>query len=430
MRILQANKFFFPEYGTEKYLFDLMASLEAHGHEVVHFSMQHPKNRPSPYARHFVSNIDYAQTRGPWQALKAWGRMVYSIEAQEKFADLLDETQPNIVHIHSIHHQISPSILLEAKRRGIPIVQTLHDHKLVCPAYHFPMRNGHVCLQCQRGHWLHLLLHRAHKNSLLATAGVVAESWLHSVTRIYERTVDRFIVPSHDMARRLIELGISRYQLQVVPHHIDTDLWSPSDTVGRGILLAGRLAPERGLDHLIAAAAALPRETFYVAGDGPEREALRAKLAVRDIQNVKLLGRLADEQLRHLFKSCRILFYPTQTFETFGLTVLEAMASGKPVVATRLGAVQDLVRDGETGLLYDPAHPEQGIAALQQLLASDVLAQSMGRAGRTRALEYSPERNYQDVLAVYQDVLAAKQHVAAVRAFATNAAPAEAGVRA
>src|SRR3990167_6078335 len=163
MRILQVNKFFFPEYGTEKYLFDLMPALESHGHEIVHFSMTHPKNRPSKYARYFVSNVNFAKTRPSWRALVQWCRMIYSLEARKKFGELLDATKPDIVHVHSIHHQLSPSILVEARLRNIPVVQTLHDHKLVCPSYHFPMRQDQVCTDCRRGRWMHILAHRAHK---------------------------------------------------------------------------------------------------------------------------------------------------------------------------------------------------------------------------------------------------------------------------
>lgn len=419
MRILQANKFFFPEYGTEKYLFDLMAALESHGHEVVHFAMEHPKNHPSKFSQHFVPNVDYAGLSFGWRALQRIGRMIYSFEAREKFAALLDETKPDLVHVHSIHHQISPSILLEAKRRGIPIVQTLHDHKLVAPSYHFPLRDGRVCTDCRRGRWLHLLGHRAHKNSLTATAAVVLESGIHALTRVYERTVERFIVPSRDMASRLVEMGVDPKQLTVVPHHVDLATWTPSTSAGRGILFAGRLAPERGLDHVVEAAAALPSETFYVAGDGPERAALEAKLAVRGVQNVQLLGHVEGVQLRQLFRSVRAVLYPTQTLETFGLTVLEAMASGKPVIASKLGAVQDLVRDGETGFLYDANRPDQAVDAIKKLLVNDALAERMGRAARTDAEAYSLDANYQAIVGIYNDVLAARERRTVAQAFVT-----------
>lgn len=417
MKIVQVNKFYFAEYGTEKYWFGLMDLLRSHGHTVIPFSMDDPRNAPAKNASDFVSRVDMQRVQLSWRGLKKLARMIYSREAKKKFAALLDREQPDLVHVHSIHHQISPSILGEAKKRGIPVVQTLHDYKLVCPSYHFPFRNGAVCLQCRRGNWLHFIRHRGHKNSLAASIAVAIESWIHSVTKIYERNVDQFVVPSDDMAHHLIEFGVEPKKVSVIPHFLNLEDWKTTTKLGEGVLFAGRLAAERGLEHVLKAAAALPDEKFMIAGDGPERAALEAKIAFQGIKNIELLGRLDGARLHQAFRDCRVVFFPTLTLETFGLTVLEAMAAGKPVVATRMGAVPNLVVDGTTGYLYESDIPEQGIEALRTLLVNDALVKNMSYASQKYAKMYSPENHYNAIQGVFTKMLAAKQRIVTEKLF-------------
>jgi len=420
MKIVQVNKFYFPEYGTERYLFGLMDELKRRGHTVIPFAMQHSKNAATPFSKYFVSQINLETLRFNWSSLKAFGRMIYSLEARSKFAQLLDETKPDVVHVHSIHHHISPSILREATKRGIPVVQTLHDYKLVTPAYLFPMRDGKPCINCRRGKWLHVIRHRAHKGSIASTALLSFESFVHATLRIYERHIYKFIAPSRDMAQRLVELGVNPKQLTVIPHYNDLSTWKPAGTVGKGVLFAGRLMADRGIDHVLRAARALPAAQFSIAGDGPERAALEAKLKLQKISNVTLLGRLSGKALQRAFAQARVVFFPTLTLDTFGLTVLEAMASGKPVVATNLGGVNDLVNEGETGYLYDPQNPDKAIESIKKILSDEAVARNLGRRARKAAEEFSLERHYNSITQLYCDALVEQTHRSLERAYGSK----------
>ena len=133
MNILLVNKYFYPRGGSERTVFDTASLLESRGHRVSFFSMAHPSNLPSPFSRHFVTGVDYDHPGSPARAVRAAARLLYSTEARRKISGLLDEARPDIAHLHNIHHQISPSIIPLLKKRGLPVVMTLHDYKMVCP---------------------------------------------------------------------------------------------------------------------------------------------------------------------------------------------------------------------------------------------------------------------------------------------------------
>ncbi len=411
MKILQVNKFFFEEYGIEKYMFDLFELLQKREHKIIHFSTKDARNRPSPQSKYFVDKDDLSRAKISWRSLRNFLRIIYNRSARIKFAALLDQEKPDIIHLHSIHHQLSPSILKESKKRGIPVVQTLHDYKLLTPVYHFPWRAGQVCLKCRRGKWLHLLRHKAHKNSYLATLAVIIESAIHSWTHVYEKNIDHFIVPSPDMRKRLIRSGFSPEKITTVPHFLNNKIKAadPTKGIGEGILFAGRLAPERGLGHLLYFAQRLPDQNFYVAGDGPERDSLENKIKILGLKNVFLLGRLNQTNLYRMYQKARLVIYPTQTLETFGLTVLEAAAHGRPVVACALGGVKDLIESGVNGFLYAPDKPEQGLTLIEKLLQNDDLDIWMGAQGKKMAARYNKDNHLESITQIYNKLLATKQ---------------------
>ena len=405
MKIILVNKFWNEQYGTGVHLNEITRMLTANGHEVIPFGVAHPDNKPTKYDKYFVPYRNLEKPRLSLQSLGDVFKMVYNSEARRLFSKLLDDTQPDLIHVHTIHHHISPSILIEARRRELPIVHTVHDYKLICPSYHVPFRDGQVCQRCVGKNWLHVIGHRAHKNSLLATIAVTFESAVHALTGVYSRSIDRYIMPSNSIAHQHIDNGVDPKRVSVIPHTIDMKKWKPATNIGEGVLFAGRLAAERGLEHVLAAAQALPRHKFSVVGDGPERATLEARIKMLNLSNIKLYGHVSASEMQKLFCSHRVLFFPTQMFEPFGLSILEAMASAKPVVATRLGAIPELVEHGKTGFTYDSNDAAQGILHLRAVLENRVLAQELGVAARKASEEYRPEEYYRQLEQVYSDAM-------------------------
>lgn len=381
MRILVASKFFYPRGGLERVMFDEIEALEGAGHEVLHFSARHPLNLPSPYERYFAPYLEIGSGSGLGAAdkIRAIVRMFRNHAAATVFGEMLDDTRPEIVHVHGIHRQLSPSILLEAAKRSIPVVHTLHDYHLICPA-DVMLRAGEVpCLPraCHRVECTAAIRNRCTRGSLAASAIAASELSFQRLTRIYDRTVTRFISPSRFLAELMVEGGWTRTPIDVVPPGATAHA-TRSDGHGGYALYAGRLSPEKGIDVFLAAArdAHVPA---VVAGDGPLSDSLRAAFP-----EARFTGHVAAAEVDRLLGEALVAVVPSVSLENAPLGVLEAMAAGVPVIASRVGGVPELVEDGVTGLLVAPGDTE-GLAGALARIASEVgLRETLGDAGHTR----------------------------------------------
>ena len=231
MRIVLAHKFYRPVGGTEEFIRQLTQLLEAAGHEVVPFAMAHPDNWPSPYQRYFVPEIDYRKAEhglaAARRALDSIPRMFYSPDARRRFGALIRDVRPDLVHIQGIYHQISPSILYEASDAGLPIVQTVNDYKLVCPATALLNGRTHAtCTKCLPRQYLHAVRDRCQDGSLALSAMVAAEMWLHhSVLKVYEKKISYFLVENAIRGRLLAAGGIPAAKIVEVTQPFDASTY-------------------------------------------------------------------------------------------------------------------------------------------------------------------------------------------------------------
>jgi len=215
MRILLVNKYNYLRSGTERYLFSLRRLLEAQGHTVAVFAMQHPANRPAAYAPYFVPRVDFrALTLPDYPSLPL--RVIWFPLAARRIAHVLDDFCPDIVHLSNIYHQLSPSILVPIRRRNIPIVHTLHDYKLICPNY-LLYTQGAPCTRCRNGNYFQAVRHRCLHASLAWSALAAVEMSLHKTWRVYERHVASFITPSAFLKDTAQSFGIPAKQILRIP---------------------------------------------------------------------------------------------------------------------------------------------------------------------------------------------------------------------
>jgi glycosyltransferase involved in cell wall biosynthesis len=404
MRVILANKYWYLKGGAERYTFELAKLLERHGDRVVPFAMRDPRNAPSKWSRQFVSPVETARLRYGWQGLRTAGRMLWSFEAAGKFRTLVRETRPDVLHAQNLYHQISPSVLAEARKLGLPAVMTLHDYHLISPNYGM-FAGGRVVEPWKAHPYLDTFARRLIGGSWPASALSAFEGWLHERLRVYGK-VAKFIAPSEFLKRKCVEYGVAEERIEVVPHFIDLAGKRVHDASERRVAAVGRLSPEKGLDTLVRAAKSVPDVRVVIVGDGPDRGRLEALAKELGAGNVEFMGALHGEALEREIGRARALVIPSLSYEVFGLTALEAYALGKPVIASRIGGLPEVVRDGGTGLLFRPGDPHDLAAKIERLCAEESRARDLGRAGRRLAeTDYAPGKHYDRIHAIYEEVM-------------------------
>lgn len=409
MRILVANKFWYRRAGLERVMFDEIAWLQDAGHEVAHFSTHHPKNDASTWSAYFAPYLEIGEGNDLTARQKgtAAARMFWNIEAARRFARLLADFRPNVVHVHGIHRQISPSILVEARRAGVPVVQSLHDYHPICAAGDLLLGGRRACdpPRCGPVNVLPCVLHgcvqRSRSKSALAAAELLSRRWVSRGPDL----VDAFISPSQYLADVVRAGGLDRRPIHVLPNAVPRRD-APSSRASEGFFVyAGRLSREKGLVTLFRAVrvAGVP---LMVAGDGP----LKNELAADAPPAVTLLGRVNGPAVDDLLARCRAAVVPSEWAENAPMAVLEPMSLGRAVVASRMGGIPEQVRDGREGILFT-AGDTLGLAAALRLLADDeALAARLGAAGRARARTlFDPARHTAGLLDVYASVLGGRR---------------------
>lgn len=402
MKVLLANKFFFRNGGSEAVMFHEREFLLASGVQVVDFSMADPRNLPSLHSDSFVENQSYGNEsdRHLGSQMRAALKLIHSSEAVSKIGALIDRTEPDLVHCHNIYHQLTPSIIGAAKRRGVPVVLTLHDSKPVCPTY-LRLRNGKPCSDCLERGFSRVLVNRCAEGSFAKSAVLYAEAVIQRLLGSYEK-LDAIIAPSEFMRASVSTRRFSQQELTVIHNGVDTRMVSPSDEDANYVLFMGRLSSEKGIETLLSAHAGIAdRVQLTVAGTGPLAETLPARYPM-----ARFLGHLSGAGLESTIRRASLIVVPSECYENCPMSVLEAMAHGKTAVGSNIGGIPELVAHGETGLLFPPGDHVTLQAQLLQLMGDPKLRKELGIAGRKRVEErFSLERHNAALMRLYLKVI-------------------------
>ncbi|HTK59641.1 MAG TPA: glycosyltransferase family 4 protein [Candidatus Baltobacteraceae bacterium] len=407
MRILLANKYWYLKGGAERVVFETKRLLERNGDATSAFAMRDAKNEASPWEKFFVSAVQTDHVTSAMEALRTAGRMLWSFEAAKKFGALLDEAKPDVIHAHNIYHQLSPSILAVARKRRVPVVMTLHDYHLVSPNYGLFDR-GHVVEPSPKHPYWDTFRRKLIGGSAAKSALSAFEGWLHHAIGAYAH-VSKFVVPSEFARRKMEAYGIEGKRLEVVPHFIDLEGRAPRYESEARVVFVGRLSEEKGVDVLLRAMKDVRGLTCAIVGDGPEKAKLVALAEELKIENVETLGALYGIDLEREIARARAVVIPSRSYETFGLTALEAYAWGKPVIAARIGALPEVVQETKTGLLFEPGDHQDLAAKLNWLSGEYARAAAMGREGRRLAeTDYAPGLHLGRIHRIYKEAIAKK----------------------
>ncbi|MBD3178865.1 MAG: glycosyltransferase [Candidatus Latescibacteria bacterium] len=406
LKVLMAQKYHYRRGGDSVYMFNLSGLLREKGHQVAHFSMNHPQNIESEYEGYFTSELDFPallDRRSLSAGWKVLTRSIYNREARDRMLSLIDDFKPDIAHFHNIHDHLTTSILDPLSQRGVPVVWTLHDYRPVCPNSNF-LSGNQICERCLPGKFYNIFLHRCKKQSVAASLVAMLASYSDRMRGVYGR-VRRFIAPSGFMKSKLSEGGIESERISVLPNFMDTGDYGVSDREGDYIIYFGRLSFEKGVDTLLRAFRGVESVRLVVAGEGPERKNLQELAAELNLASVEFAGFIKQPELRELVAESRFVILPSRWYENLPFSVMESMALGKAVVASEIGGIPEMVEDGVNGLLFPPEDQGRLREALQKLLAEPGTRKDMGRLGRKKAERlYSSEVHYQGIIDIYREL--------------------------
>ncbi len=387
VRILQIHKFFYPHAGSETVLFHTRDLLKANGHEVIDFAMTHPSNVESHYREFFAPRREYTDRSRPLisRGVDAVSS-VYSLSARSCLRRLLERVKPDIVHMHIIYHQLTMSIVDELARAEIPMVMTLHDYKIGCPAYVL-YRDGHPCHDCTRGAVHNVVRHRCIKGSAPASVLAGIEAAFSRLARKYNK-IDAYVCPSAFAGKVAIEAGIAADRIHVIPNFLpENEIGQPVASLAESprFFFAGRLEEVKGIDDLLEAfdAADPSMGTLVIAGAGGELEG-KVRQAAAERGNVEYLGRLSREQVLQELRQSRAAVLPSRWDENNPMSVLEARTLGVPVIVSDRGGLPEMVSDGVDGKVVGAGDVSALRAAIKGLAADRPTAEAFGRSGYRR----------------------------------------------
>jgi glycosyltransferase involved in cell wall biosynthesis len=388
MKILFAHNAY-QQQGGEDVVFRLERDmLRAAGHEVVEYRRCNDE----------IKDLSIVRKIG------LLARTVWASDSHRDLTSLLRRHRPAIVHLHNAFPLISPSAFWACRNENVPVIQTLHNYRLLCPGANF-YRDGKPCEDCSTGKFWQGAVHGCYRNSRVQTAAVALMLTVHHAKKTWTEMVDCYIVLTAFSRSRYVAAGFPEEKLRVKPNFVESD---PGQREGSGAyaLFAGRLDREKGIPTLLKAWPQLPHtRTLRILGDGvcrPETEAL-----ARLCPNVELLGWLPHSQVFDQLKGARFLVFPSEWYENLPLVIIEAFACGVPVIASAVGAMQEIVEHGRTGLLFRPGDADDLARTMAWAWEQP---EYMGRIAENARAEYKAKytaaANYRQLMEIYEEVIA------------------------
>ncbi len=391
MRILYIHTKYLQSAGGEDTTLDAEVELmKSKGHEVL---IQHFQNAGTPEG--FLNKI------------RAGIDAVYNVASARIVRKVILDFKPDILHVHNFFFAASPSVLIEAQKHRIPVVVTLHNFRLIC-ANCLLLRDNKVCELCVKHDFpWYGVKYKCYHQSALQSAVVGSIAAIHKWMGTWQNKVDLFFTPSAFMRKRLLDssLRVASERMNVKPNFIADPGTGDVHNRKSFYLFVGRLSAEKGLNSLLDAWQWLPDQQLVVLGDGPEKE--QYLLKAKNLPNVEFLGVRSREEVISRMKTCRALIFPSVWYEGLPLTIIEALATGTPVLASATGAMAEMIIEGENGLLFEPGNSK---AISEKIIAFEIqhraLDFSMYKNARTRYLEnYHPEKCYDLTMKYYTGLI-------------------------
>jgi len=398
MRILLVNKFLYQKGGAETYVFKLGEMLTKHGHQVEYFGLENEKNIVGNNAGSYVSDIDFST--GVGKNLKAPFRIIYSGEARKKLKKVLYDFKPDIIHLNNIQFHLTPSIILEANKfrkktkSDLKIIYTAHDYQLICPSHGLFDTDIRVCEKCLGGNYTHCLRTKCVKGSLMKSFLGMMDAYTWKISKAYSY-IDKIICPSHFLKGKL-DTQKRFADKTVALHNFIEDKKIETVVKDDYVLEFGHLSRDKGTNTLLAVAKRIPDVRFLFAGYGVAVDDMK------DIDNAQYVGFKTGEELVSLISRAKCSIYPSEWYENCPFSVIESQMFRTPVICSRMGGIPELVKDKQTGLLFEAGNADDLEEKLRFFLYTDGIAEEYTENCKDVSFE-TPETYYSKLIKIYEE---------------------------
>lgn len=387
MKILVIHNSYAKYSGEEAVVHSQVELLEQHGHDVLY------------YGRHSGELGERW-----WGKYMAFFTGLYNPISNRRVRKIIQQSKPDIVHVHNLFPSVSPSILPVISRMGLPIVMTVHNYRLICPNGLFYTKNQ-VCEKCShRGKEWNCILNNCEKSRMKSAGYALRNLWSRK-RGYYRENVDRYLCLTEFQRQKLAQNGFEAAKLEVLPNYIRTQGEIGQHTYQPGqrkyIVFAGRINKQKGFDFLAETMWLLKDVPLKAAGDKADGSINLDQLP----ENIQIMGKLKKEQMDGLYSGAKFLVFTSASYEGFPMVLLEAFQHGLPIIAPKLGPNPDIVSDGVNGMLYEPGDKHSLAEAIDKLWQNEDQCRNMSQNNLAESAKYSPESYYQGHLKVYQSLL-------------------------
>jgi glycosyltransferase involved in cell wall biosynthesis len=382
MNILMAHNYYREAGGEDQSFLAEKEILSKHGHIVLEYIRRNNLIKENG----LISKLSLASTT------------VWAHDTFREYQMLTRQNKIDVAHFQNTFPLISPSAFYACQQASIPVVQSVRNYRLVCPNAFF-FRDQKVCEDClDKFYPWPGIIHKCYRQSALQTVAVANMLFVHRLLKTWQKQVNIFIALSEFSKNKLIEGGLPADKIVVKPNFVE-DCHCVSDRYDQ-VVVVGRLSSEKGILKLIKAWRKIRNIPLVVVGTGPLQDEVARE--IKDLSTVRLLGALPHHETLEVIKHSKILIFPTELYETFGRVIIEAYAAGVPVVASRIGAVSELVMDGITGFLVSSQNPDEFAQKVEWLWNHPHERLEMGKNARLLyEKKYTPERNYELLMEIY-----------------------------
>lgn len=391
MRIIVANYRYFIAGGPEKYMFKFMEAARKRGIEVIPFSVNNPQNEYTSYSKYFAKprarQLMYAETKKNLGNLLGIVRAtVWNYDAEHRLRKLIRDTHPDAVYIlHEVNH-LSPSIIRAAKKEGVRVIHRISDFFMFCPKYDF-LCGDEICESCLHGNYKKAIQQKCVKGSKSATLLRVFAMKVYKWTKVFE-DVDHFVCTCEFSKRKLIDGGIPKNKISSIPTFIDSSKISPSYDHEKYFLFLGRMAHQKGVIYAIEAMKYLCDFDYVLKITGSISDSEQDHKIWNYVKDNKLENKIVftgfkkGKELEELISKATCIVCPAIWYENMPNVVIEAYAYGKPVVASRVGSLAEIVEDGKTGFLFEMKNAKDIASKLQKYIENPNLSAEQGKKAR------------------------------------------------